>query len=102
MGELSALPNIGKVVEEQLNAVGIATFAELKQLGSKEAWLESRQLTNPHVSTGCTPWKAQSRESERAICLQTRKQSWKRSTTRTNRTCGIPCVGLNTIVRAAA
>ena len=39
MGELSALPNIGKVVEEQLNAVGITTFATLKELGSKAAWL---------------------------------------------------------------
>jgi len=37
MGELSTLPNIGKVVEEQLNAVGMGTFAELEELGSKEA-----------------------------------------------------------------
>ena len=44
MGELSALPNIGKVVEEQLNAVGIATFATLKELGSKAAWLRIKAI----------------------------------------------------------
>lgn len=30
MGELSELPNIGEVVEEQLNEVGIRTYEELK------------------------------------------------------------------------
>lgn len=44
MGELSALPNIGTVVEEQLNAVGIETFAKLKELGSKEAWLRIKAI----------------------------------------------------------
>ena len=44
MGELSALPNIGKVVEEQLNAVGIATSARLKELGSKAAWLRIKAI----------------------------------------------------------
>ena len=34
MGELAKLPNIGKVVEEQLNQVGITTYEELKELGS--------------------------------------------------------------------
>lgn len=38
MGELSKLPNIGKVVEEQLIHVGIETPEQLKQEGSKEAW----------------------------------------------------------------
>ncbi len=40
MGELSKLPNIGKIVEEQLNQVGIFTEAELKQCGAKQAWLK--------------------------------------------------------------
>lgn len=44
MGELSKLPNIGKVVEEQLNAVGINTVEELKAAGSREAWLKIQQI----------------------------------------------------------
>ena len=44
MGELSKLPNIGKVVEEQLNEVGIKTPDELKKLGSKEAWRRIRAM----------------------------------------------------------
>lgn len=39
MGELSKLPNIGSVVEEQLNKVGIKTCEQLRQAGSKQAWL---------------------------------------------------------------
>jgi DNA transformation protein len=39
MGELSKLPNIGAELEKQLNAVGINTAEELKEIGSKEAWL---------------------------------------------------------------
>lgn len=34
MGELSKLPNIGKVVEEQLNQVGIMTEEDLKSVGA--------------------------------------------------------------------
>lgn len=37
MGELSKLPNIGKIVEEQLGQMGINTADELAQTGSKEA-----------------------------------------------------------------
>lgn len=40
MGELAQLPNIGRVVEEQLQQVGITTYEELKAIGSKEAWLK--------------------------------------------------------------
>lgn len=36
MGELSKLLNIGKVVEEQLNEVGINTVDELIDIGSKD------------------------------------------------------------------
>ena len=39
MTELSRLPNIGRVVEAQLNEVGISTEADLKAVGSKQAWL---------------------------------------------------------------
>lgn len=44
MGELSNLPNIGKVVEQQLNEVGIETVERLKEIGSKQAWLEIREI----------------------------------------------------------
>ena len=44
MGELSKLPNIGKVVEEQLIQVGISTLDELKNIGSKEAWLRIQKI----------------------------------------------------------
>ena len=44
MSELSRLPNIGKIVEEQLNQIGIITAAELKEVGSKAAWLKIQQI----------------------------------------------------------
>ena len=44
MGELSKLPNIGKIVEEQLNQVGIETVDRLVDLGSKEAWLRIKTI----------------------------------------------------------
>ncbi|WP_312643355.1 TfoX/Sxy family protein [Hydrogenoanaerobacterium sp.] len=44
MGELSKLPNIGKVVEEQLNEVGIETAEQLKNTGSKQAWLNIKAI----------------------------------------------------------
>jgi DNA transformation protein len=44
MGELSKLPNIGEVVEEQLFAVGIHTEDELKRIGSKESWLRIQSV----------------------------------------------------------
>ena len=44
MGELSKLPNIVKVVEEQLNQVGIFTEEELKSVGAKQAWLKIQQI----------------------------------------------------------
>ena len=44
MGELSKLPNIGKVVEKQLNDVGINTADELIDIGSKEAWLRIKEV----------------------------------------------------------
>ncbi len=44
MGELSKLPNIGKVVEKQLNDVGISTVDDLINIGSKEAWLKIKEV----------------------------------------------------------
>ena len=44
MGELSKLPNIGKVLEKQLNDVGINTIDDLINLGSKETWLKIKEI----------------------------------------------------------
>ena len=44
IGELSKLPNIGKVVEKQLNEVGINTVDDLINIGSKEAWLKIKKI----------------------------------------------------------
>lgn len=44
MGELSKLPNIGEEVERQLNAVGIFTFEELKEVGAEQAWLKIQSI----------------------------------------------------------
>ncbi|MDD3653108.1 MAG: TfoX/Sxy family protein [Desulfotomaculaceae bacterium] len=39
MGELSKLPNIAAKLEAQLVDVGITTVEELRNIGSREAWL---------------------------------------------------------------
>ena len=44
MSELSSLPNIGKGMDEQLRAVGVTTFDELKTLGSRAAWLRIQSI----------------------------------------------------------
>ncbi len=44
MENLSKLPNIGSVVEEQLNMVGISTYDQLVQTGSKQAWLKIKAI----------------------------------------------------------
>lgn len=44
MGELSKLSNIGAVVEEQLNQVGINTYDQLKEMGSRQAWLKIKAI----------------------------------------------------------
>lgn len=46
MGELSKLPNIGKVLEGQLNDVGIYTVDDLINIGSKEAWLKIKEVND--------------------------------------------------------
>lgn len=40
MSELSKLPNIAIKLESQLNKVGINTVQQLKEVGSKQAWLK--------------------------------------------------------------
>ena len=44
MGELTRLPNVGKVLEKNLNQIGIYTEAQLKETGSKEAFLRIRLI----------------------------------------------------------
>lgn len=44
MGELAKLPNIGAVVESQLNEVGINSYEALKEIGSKTAWLRIKKI----------------------------------------------------------
>lgn len=39
MGALAKLPNIGNVLEAQLEEVGIATPEALREIGSRAAWL---------------------------------------------------------------
>jgi DNA transformation protein len=43
MGELIKLPNIGKVIESQLNEIGINTKEDLEEIGSREAWLAIKE-----------------------------------------------------------
>ncbi len=44
MGELEKLPNIGKEIERQLYEIGIATFEQLSDVGSRQAWLRIRSI----------------------------------------------------------
>lgn len=44
MGELTKLPNIGKVMKKQLNEIGINTIEEFEEIGSKEAWLAIKEI----------------------------------------------------------
>lgn len=44
MEQLSNLPNLGKVVEEQLIRAGVKTPAQLRELGSRKAWLKIQQI----------------------------------------------------------
>ncbi len=44
MGELRELPNIGKEIERQLNQVNIVSYEQLKEIGSKQAWLKIREI----------------------------------------------------------
>ncbi|MCC3865844.1 TfoX/Sxy family protein [Terrisporobacter petrolearius] len=44
MGELSKLLNIGKVLEKQLNEVGINSIESLWEIGSKKAWIKIKNI----------------------------------------------------------
>lgn len=44
MSELIHAPNIGKVLEKQLLATGIETIEQLKERGSKQAWLNIKAI----------------------------------------------------------
>lgn len=39
MGELAKLSNVGKILEKNLNEIGIYTEKQLKEIGSKEAFI---------------------------------------------------------------
>lgn len=47
MSELSKLPNVGKVLEENLIAVGIETPEQLRQIGEEEVFLRIRAQRDP-------------------------------------------------------
>ena len=44
MGELQKLVNIGKVLEKQLNEIGVKTKEDLEEIGSREAWLSIKKI----------------------------------------------------------
>ncbi|WP_100064977.1 TfoX/Sxy family protein [Miniphocaeibacter massiliensis] len=47
MTELRKLPNIGIIIEKQLNEIGIETIEDLKNVGSQVAWLKIREEVDP-------------------------------------------------------
>ncbi len=47
MSELSKLPNVGRVLEENLMTVGIETPKQLAEVGAKEAFLRIRLQRDP-------------------------------------------------------
>ena len=44
MEKISELPNIGPAVEKQLKQVGISTYRQLKEIGSRQAWLKIKSI----------------------------------------------------------
>jgi len=46
MNDLNNLPNIGKTIQEKLNAIGVNSEKELKELGSKEAIIKISTIEN--------------------------------------------------------
>ena len=44
MGSLAELPNIGPVLEKQLQDVGITTVQALRDAGTEDAWLRIQQI----------------------------------------------------------
>lgn len=44
MGELTILPNVGRVLEKNLNEIGIYTEKQLREIGSKEAFIRIKMI----------------------------------------------------------
>lgn len=44
MGDLSGLPNIGKVLEKNLNDIGVYTQEQLVEMGSKDAFIRIKLM----------------------------------------------------------
>jgi len=44
MGRLAKLPNIGVVVERQLNDVDIFTYEDLAKIGAEDSWLRIQSI----------------------------------------------------------
>lgn len=44
MEKLSDYPNIGKEIEKQLHEVGITSMEQLRQVGSRQAWLDIQKI----------------------------------------------------------
>ena len=44
MGKLTEIPNIGPILESQLNQVGIETLVELKESGAENTWLKIQAI----------------------------------------------------------
>lgn len=49
MSKLSKLPNVGKVLEENLLAVGIETMEQLQEIGAKKAFQRIRLQRDPEA-----------------------------------------------------
>jgi len=47
MSDLASLPNVGTVLESNLLAVGIATPDDLRDVGSREAFVRIRETVDP-------------------------------------------------------
>ncbi len=44
MGSLSLLPNVGRVLENNLNSIGVYTPQQLVEMGSKDAFVRIRLI----------------------------------------------------------
>ncbi len=85
MSELSKLPNVGKVLEKHLIAVGIETPEQLRAAGAQETFLRIRDMCDPgaclHMLYGIEgailgiPDRLLSEETKRDLCVFFRAQS---------------------------
>lgn len=84
MGELSKLPNIGKVVEEQLNGAGIFTYGELKATGAEKAWLKIQENDSSACIHRLLALEGAIQGVKKTSCRRTEKTSLKNSMSFTN------------------